>query len=114
MEAFKERARRRGRSVEQEVRLLIERAAAEDLAMERFVRKSERMLRTLRERGGSWRSYSASAALNTPCAASQRLKATARELTSSSSHCPLAFTHSTTNCLGIRISACGALHSSVR
>jgi plasmid stability protein len=54
MEAFKERARRRGRSVEQEVRLLIERAAAEDLAMERFVRKSERMLRALRERGGSY------------------------------------------------------------
>jgi hypothetical protein len=54
MEAFRERARRRGRSVEQEVRLLIERSAAEDVAMERFVRKSERMLRTLRERGGTY------------------------------------------------------------
>ena len=54
MGAFKERARRHGRSQEQEARLLIEEAARESESWERFARFSERMLRDLRRRGADW------------------------------------------------------------
>ena len=51
MRAFKERARRHGRSQEQGARLLIEEAALESEGWERFEKFSARMLRELR-RGG--------------------------------------------------------------
>ena len=54
MMAFKERARRHGRSQEQEARLLIEEAALEPETWERFDEFSARMLRELRRRGDDY------------------------------------------------------------
>jgi plasmid stability protein len=54
MKAFKERARRHGRSQEQEARLLIEEAALESSSWVRFEEFSARMQRELRRRGGDY------------------------------------------------------------
>jgi len=54
MLAFKERARRHGRSQEQEARLLIEEAARESESWKRFARFSEKIQRELRQRGGDY------------------------------------------------------------
>lgn len=54
MTAFKARARKHGRSQEQEARLLIEQAAHESESWDRFVKFSERMQRELGQRGKEW------------------------------------------------------------
>ncbi|MGD8277852.1 MAG: hypothetical protein PVH00_07490 [Gemmatimonadota bacterium] len=54
MKAFKERAKRHGRSQEQEARMLIEEAARESESWERFAEYAQRMRDELRRRGGDW------------------------------------------------------------
>lgn len=54
MRAFKARAKRHGRSQEQEARMLIEEAARESESWERFAEFAERMREELRRRGGDW------------------------------------------------------------
>jgi len=54
MKAFKERARRHGRSQEQEARMLIEEAARESESWERFGQFADRMREELRRHGGDW------------------------------------------------------------
>jgi plasmid stability protein len=54
MRAFKERAKRHGRSQEQEARMLIEEAARESESWERFAEFAERMREELRRRGDDW------------------------------------------------------------
>jgi plasmid stability protein len=54
MQAFKERARRNGRSQEQEARMLIEEAVRESESWERFAKFAERTRRELVRRGGDF------------------------------------------------------------
>lgn len=54
MDAFKERARRHGRSQEQEARMLIEEAARDSESWERFAEFAERMRTELGKRGADW------------------------------------------------------------
>jgi plasmid stability protein len=54
LEAFRARARRLGRSQEQEARMLIEQAARAEGAWHKLARESERILRRLQRSGGDY------------------------------------------------------------
>jgi hypothetical protein len=51
MQVFRTRAKKGGRSVEQEVRRLIEESARDALAWQKFIRETGKLVQELRERG---------------------------------------------------------------